>query len=311
MFNNEELLEAVESNQEPETPQIEPEVIETTQEEPIKLTLEEHRRLKQEARSKLAPEDQKYWEMGWRPKELFSGKNRDGSPKQWVPLEQFKEIIEKNPRVKAEREKALEEKMERLQQNVERVSKLNQLKLEREHKTLEEKINYKLKEAEELGDLQAYKEALKDKQFIEQEKAEWEKINTPAQPQVDPTVQYEIDDFRRRNPWYDQDKILQSATLEQLKFINTTRPELDIKRKLELAEQMIKTAYSEKFPSQPIRNIPMPDTSRNSGAMTPKPPISTKIDFYKLSENEQRQVEQLAKMKRMTRDEVITKYYKK
>lgn len=307
----EEFEQEIDNFPEEELPEQEiAEIVEEIVEEPKSMaTPDDIRRQRQDAKDRLSSEDRKYWEMGWRPKELFAGKNRDGSPKEWVPLEKFKELINNNPSVRAEREKALERKLEQMHHSVEKITKFNQLKLDREHQVADARIKQELDDAEAIGDLASYKDALRKKEMLQAEKAAIQQVEAPQQ---DPIITYEVNSFKDRNSWYGTDKEMSEYSIEQFNIINKNPrfAGLSIRDKLQKVEDSVRALFSDKFPSKTQKNIPMVESSKSSGAMTyQRQNAPTKVEYHKLPDDEQRRIDQLSKMKRMTRDEVMTKFY--
>jgi hypothetical protein len=277
----------------------------------FELPTQEKKRIEKELISQYSPEDQAFIEAtNWKPKELFKGLNRDGSPREWTPLDKFKQNYLNNPALRAERERALERRLEAMNSQVEKISRLNQIKLEKEHKALEAKINRELQEAESIGDLDSYKSALQRKQELDAERNEINQIAAPQQQQIDPYVEKQVKEFRDRNPWYGIDQEVTQYSIKQFDLLNQARPDLGVKEKLEIIEKNAREIFSHKIPNQ-NRIMPVIDTPKNAGTFTTNKPATNQIQYTRLPEDEQRRVDQLAKLQRLSREEIIKKYFKK
>ena len=201
------------------------------------------------------------WSQGWRPKEFFKGKNRDGSQREFTEAEDFlnksKDALPvANDRIR-EITKELEETKRIAKEAQERVLKAEQKGYE---KALDE-LSKKQREAVELGDIEEF-DRLKEqerniaKESIPQQVEKKEVVadvvtNTPKQqPQDNQLSEGEritLRDWQARNQWMSTDQKLAAYAIQSEKQLIQERPYLSLSERLQLVEQEVKDVFHAKF----------------------------------------------------------------
>ncbi len=98
----------------------------------------------------------------------------------------------------------------------------------------------RMKAAEEALDIDGYKEAAADKALLETSHTD---IKGPVPP--------EVEDFCARNPWFDNDPIMQTDALEYREKYIKRNPDASLSDVLKYVEIKIKKDYPEKFEQSP------------------------------------------------------------
>lgn len=258
------------------------------------IPYKERQRLKNEAFETL-PEDQKAtWQKGWKTKEFFLGRNRDGSPAEWKDHVQFEKEIEQNLPMKNERLKHLtketQEKdaaIQKLQREVEELKNLQKVKIERELKKEKLTLQNKLREAKEIGDIDNYDQARQELNDLEDEEKVYKRVvETPAAPQLRP----EVISFEARNSdWYKQDMKMTRYARALSAEVAAEYPNLSLGQQLQMIEDDIKREFPEKFIKKEPPRAPAVEGSGNGGFGN----RSNQVTFDNLSEDEQDRIRRM------------------
>lgn len=144
--------------------------------------------------------------MGWVDKDEFQG-----DPDKWRPAEEFLERGKTILPILTERYDALEQKfnnvsdkLERTTQNLANFAEFHKGTYKRAYENAKRRIEAKLREAEELGDLDAYKRGRDELDNLEQQQGQLE-VSSDGQAADSNSPPPEFADFQKANPWYGPD----------------------------------------------------------------------------------------------------------
>jgi len=236
------------------------------------------------AYKKLDEAEKQAWSQGWRPKEFFAGKRKDGSERPFISAEEFLSKSKETLPVANDRLKKLTEELaetKRLAKEAqERISKAEKKGYE---KALAE-IESKQSEAVELGDTESFKKLKEEEkelinsQFtqepvVEDVVAPQEQKDAPQQPQqslLTPKEEQALQEWSARNSWMRTDHKLAGYAIAAEKQLLEEKPYLSLNERLEIVEQEVKEVFHSKFNAN--QSNPMFDSGANQGfGSTPKP----------------------------------------
>lgn len=228
-----------------------------------KLPKEDRAKIAQEAFESLPDDDAKEaWQVyGWRPKELFLGKNKDGSPKEWVDYKEFREKIDTIAPVKNERIRSLakekdeyKEKLEAMERQMKILTEINKSKLEREIFGEEKNIEKEISEAREYSDVARYEQAIEKKNLIERDKLRLKTFEEPPvapMPLIPPVQQLpeEVTNWAANNTWIVSDaKLLEYAKIKEAEM-SFLHPDKSLTERLEMVREEVGKAFPDKDPT--------------------------------------------------------------
>lgn len=180
-------------------------------------------------------EEQEYTEkaksQGWVPKEEFKGDET-----KWVDAKSFVERGENILPILRERNEKLLGDVSELKNSFKELQEFYKNSEERQYQKALQDLKRKQMEAVETADVDGYKSA-------HDEIAELEKTRVKKEVPKEPP---EMNDFRKRNAWYDADmEMTDTADALGAAFVKKGVP---YGKMLELVEQKMKQIYPEKFP---------------------------------------------------------------
>lgn len=184
--------------------------------------------------------------MGWVDRDEFKG-----DPDKWRPAEEFLERGKNILPILTERYDALEQKfnavsdkLEKTTQNLTKFAEFHKGTYQRAYENAKRKLEAKLKEAEESGDLDAYKTGRDELDRLEQEKSQIGSDDGQT-PSNEPPP--EFFDFQKANGWYGKDvpmTIFTDAMATQL--ANSPNIKNNVEFYAEL-ERLAREAFPHKF----------------------------------------------------------------
>lgn len=195
----------------------------------------------------------KAWSMGWRPKELWRGKNRDGSEQEFVDAEQFVENYENSAPIRNERTRKLATENEDLKRQVtEMAQKLDQIvtysksKEERDLEQVKNSIDYQLQQAKENLDVDKIEELVLKKAQIEKEKfiANQQPVSRETPQEIDP----KFTKWHESNSWFGSD---QEMTAMAQGFANQYGKGLAPEALLNVIDKQMRVFYPEEMAVYP------------------------------------------------------------
>jgi len=248
--------------------------------------------LVKEAREKITDKDEALaWEMGWRPKNLFLGKNRDGSQKEWVDHKTFLEKIEKSPFANVERVKTLatktEEKnkeIESLREQIKNLTKLQKIQVSKSLDQNEKQLRDEINQAKEELDFDRFSSANDALRKLNAEKEELDKFN--PEPEIiheQPQKQfYEIEFETRNKSWYGSDPKMTAYASYVDQNVRLFGQPKDISEHLAIVEREVKSTFANHFQEENYdRYIPNVESAKNATAFAPKPKEKSFEDLNK------------------------------
>ncbi len=250
----------------------------------FKLPKAEKERLNNEVYENLPDDDAKEaWLMGWRPKELFLGKDKEGNPKPWTDYKEFKQRVESIAPIRNERNRALakerdtyKEQFEALQKQMKALTEINKSKIERDLLNEEKVLERELLEAREYGDFSKYDEINERKRYVETEKLKLKTFEEPPVRPQEPVIDNDVQDWAVRNSWIVRDKtLMEYATIkdQELKLLH---PDLPQAERFDMVTEKVREAFPLRDPSprrgyEPVKN--------SAGFSAPKPKTLTFDDL--------------------------------
>lgn len=261
------------------------------------LPYQDKTRLSKEIYSTLPEEEKELWDVyGYKPKELFLGKNKDGSPKEWTPPEEFRKKIETIVPIKNERIRDLASRVDEgkqretaLQEQVKKLIELNKAKFEKDLLDDEVKIREEEEWARQNNDIDHYEKVLNKKNLLEREKLRLKSFEEPPQvPQVPQNAQSlkpEAAEWVARNQEIVNDPLmLQYAKIKDQEMA-LLYPDKSLRDRLQMVEDEVKSRYSDKFPDsrQVSRSV---EAGRNNVAFNTKPKTRGFADLPELDKKQ-------------------------
>lgn len=215
---------------------------------------------------KSLDEDQKQaWNQGWRPQDLFVGKNRDGSSREWVDHKTFLERAKNNLPVVNDRNRELAKEIDKLKEELKNQKKaLTEAEKRGYEKALVE-IETKQRAAVEIGDVDEFEKLKKEEREIMKKLPTVEVVEDfieqqPQQQSFLPQDQEVLNDWQARNMWIRTDAKLAAYAIESEKQLLKDKPYLTLRERLDIVEQEVKEVFYNKF------NTPKPDSMFSSQA---------------------------------------------
>lgn len=196
-------------------------------------------------------------EMGWRPKEEW-----EGPEDKWREADEYVKRGEEFLPIVQARARALEDKIKKQEEayaaRLQKIEEFNQRAMERqraefeaEKKRLQEEERQAVREADE----DAYEAIQKRKQELEQ---------TAPQPAQQPQGDPKVDEWTKRNPWFNQDQELRDIAIMAAEL--SARTGGDVDSQIKAAEEAVRRKRPDLIPAaeeQPARPAPRqvaPDT---------------------------------------------------
>ena len=194
------------------------------------------------------PEVQKAMAQGWRPKEEW-----DGDPEDWVDHKEFNRRGELMDRIKQQSRQLRqnEKNIEDLRQALNELGEHNKKIAEQEYKNALNDLKKQKREALDEGDSDAVIaiddqiDDLKDTYSGDKAAKESKKENDDEDKAQTPPP--EVLEWKQRNQWYDNDKVMQAAANAIGQEIYDSDPNTPINEALEEVERRIRAEFPHKF----------------------------------------------------------------
>lgn len=274
------------------------------------------RKVLDEERESLSPREQRLWEYGWRPKYLFLGKDRNGNDVPYKTADEFERTL-KIPSVSKERDNHVLEENKRLKEELERVSKLTKINIERGLQAEEAQIDIEIKTAKEYGDFDAYEKAEAKKRLLQEDKnniqkyyeAPKEQQHKPSEAEVVSKLTPEDQDvyfeFKSNNLWFGIDNTLSEFAGKEWQAIQYA-PNMSFKQKLDYIQKRTATAFPSKFPNKNINFMPTSNNNQNA-PLNQKP--ANEMTYAKLTDMDKKRVDRLVLSGQFTSREAVIKRF--
>lgn len=227
----------------------------------------------------LDADEKEAWDnFNWRPKDLFKGKNRDGSERKWIPA---KEFLDKGKRILP----IANERMERMAKELEetkKIAKEAQARIAKAEETGYQKamkdLEIKQVEAVEIGDVEEFNKLKQsEKDLINSLKTEVSQNDTVVEDvmkhepvakvgssTLSPLDQQILQDWAAKNDWMRTDPKLAGYAVASEKQLLDLKPYLSLNERLQLVEEEVKKVFYTKFnPTQ--QNNAMFESGSNKG----------------------------------------------
>lgn len=289
-------------NKQPETPETEDQIPAYDYKEDLKdvdffsLPHDERKELKASIEEKMSGEDKEGMKLGWSPQEMFKGKNKDGTDKEWVDSSTFLKRVREEAPVRNERMRKQSQEiesqkaeMQAMQKQMKTLTEINKAQMERELSQDEALNKRALVEAKELGDVEAFEIATETKTGIDNQKLKLKSFEEPPVPPTAPEVSPEALDWAAENDWIVKDPILlEQAKLED-QILQVKNPKMPMLERFALVTEKMKDEYplKDSTPRQTYKG------SNNSATFGNKP--KTKTTFDDLPKIDQQQAVSLIK----------------
>lgn len=225
----------------------------------------------------LEDEEQKEaFENGWRTKELYAGKSKDGADVQWVDHKEYLKKIKNNAPIQQERlRNSLKERdsfkseVDELREQLKKVIELNKAKYERDLSKDEQLIDNEMQDAENENDVGRYKQILEKKNNIQREKLRLKSFEEPPAAPI-PPVNYEqpemaplapeVSQWAAKNQWIVNDnKLLPYAKVKDQEMA-ILHPSMSLTERLDLVTEEVRKNFPSHDPS-PRKSV---ESSRNN-----------------------------------------------
>ena len=262
---------------------IEPESSFTENEEKEVPKLSLNKRL-ENAYQNLTSQEREAWSQGWRPKEFFVGKKRDGTDKEWINAETFLSKSKDTLPIANDIIRKLTKRIEQAEKNAKEVNKrIHEAEKEGYKKALVD-IATKQREAVELSDTEEFDRLKKQESdlinsqldqatpSIEEPEAVVEdvltqqpnqQVNQPQPVQLSPRDQEVLNDWQTKNTWIRTDPKLAAYAIESERQLLTEKPYLSLEERLQIVGQEVKEVFHQKFNTP--NSAPMFDSGGNAG----------------------------------------------
>jgi hypothetical protein len=256
-----------------------------------RLWREEYEKLPEEARTVADT-------VGWKSKPFFLGKKRDGSEAEWKDWNEFAEDVRTKLPVANERLKHLSKekleadaKIEKLERQLQQMSKLQKMQLEKEMRNERLDVEREMKEAKEYQDFDRFEQARERKAQIELEE---KTIKEFEQPVVQaPHLAPEVILFKANNPWFEKDRILTNYARGLEREITLQYPDLSAASVLRMVEDDVKANFPDKFTKKTEEvSAPAVESGRSSGKLS-MPNGSKEMSFDQIPTKDQLEIERL------------------
>lgn len=266
-------------------------------------------------------ERQKYLhKMGWVDKPFFNGFDKNGNPIEWKTAEEFEKILSR-PYVKRERESHLMIELEKSKKEIERLTKLTKMNLERNLQNDEMAIDARIKDAKENFDPEALEKALEDKRKFQANKEEvkqYYEAPKPTNPQ--PTEQEIIAqmpedlkeayfDFKGKNLWFglkSEPELNQFAEQEWNSI--QYAPNMNEKQKFDYISQRVRQAFPSKFPKQQTNYMPTTNAVTNKPILKPEQKAAEGV-YEKLPQRDKEKISSLIASGKFANREAVLKNF--
>ncbi len=284
----------------------------------------ERLRLEAEERETLPEEAKKVWDTtGWKTQPFFIGKKKDGTTIEYRDWKEFAEIGEKVMPIQNERLKhtnqAQADEIAKLKSDIARMSELQRMQAERNLKKDKAEVENELREYRSIGvageDVDKFAAAQARKVEIELEEKMLKQFEPQqfSMPQHDKLqIKAEEIAFKARNPWFDNDRVMQRYAVGADVELHAANPNLSPAEHFRLLEDEIKREFPDKFKSEGVHAAAAVESGRNSGnaAVTSR---AGNIAFEQLPKAEQERADQMIRLKiggYKTRADFMEKYNK-
>jgi hypothetical protein len=198
------------------------------------------------------------WNEGWRPKELYNGKNKDGTERTFIDYKEFLENAQKFGPVRNERLRELANKNENLERQLQemddRVRELLEINKKRENRDLESSAQFldkEIQKAKEDYDFERYEQLLTEKQKLQKELQNnpIPSSSSSPPPMLGHEEQLIVNDWIGKNKWFVEDVEMNTiATAYDTTLIRqSSTATLPLNQRLELVTNKMRSLYPEKF----------------------------------------------------------------
>lgn len=316
--NNTLTLDKPDNELQQENHQTEQEESNNTEEEKPQKKLPYKERLDQAYNNLQSDIEREAWAQGWKPQELFAGKNKDGSDRPFISAEEFLNKTKNalpiaNDRLK-ELTKELEETKKLAKETQDRIKKAE----EKGYQKALAELELKQQQAVELGDVDEFNKLKKEEKEIinnqfanpkdnQEEVVENVMDNNPPSPQqqtmLSPRDQQILQNWSARNTWMRTDPKLANYAIAAEKELLNTKPYLSLEDRLQVVEEEVKDIFYNKFNNSYSNNTPSYSSgTRNFGSLQNKDSYSSLPDSIK------KQCDSLIKIRGITGEDNIKKF---
>lgn len=178
-------------------------------------------------------------EMGWAPQSEWRGpKESWKSAKEYI---RHGSVIQRDLKTRNDvREREFNDR-------VERIAKVSQKALDNQRRELDERHAQRMREAAAVGDLQAFDHA-QQRREADLKRFDAEVAETSIKPPAgQPELPAEVQEFGRRNTWFNIDPVMTDAAVGLSNRYLTQYPGMALNERLDLVEREIRKEFSHKF----------------------------------------------------------------
>ena len=280
------------------------------------LPYSEKMKVSKEVYNSITDERQKEaWEMGWRPKELFVGKYRDGTDKPFTDHEEFLKKLDeiapaRNERLRhvVQEKTALEKEVEMLREENRKTQAILKMREERNLAQEEAAIAREMQEAREAADVDKFAAAQERKAQIENDKLRLKQFEPQQQNPQQPRIAPETLEWVAQNDWFNTDGEMAEYARNQEQILQKTHAYLPLAERLEMITKSVTLAYPARFPA-PKPNVPAVEGGKSSGTLTYT--RKNQMTFSELPDHERMQADRLIRMGEFKDREDFMKGYNK
>lgn len=203
--------------------------------------------------------------QGWKPQDEFPG-----PAEKWRPADEFVERGNRDPAILRSRvekldranealQRRLEEQQQDFGQRFDRLSRTQEMALQRQREQLESQFSSVKRQAVDTGDTELYdrveqQERETRKAWADEDKQQQEPVRQREAPQT-PAVQPEVKAWIDRNStWYNKDPVLTDEAEAFEEYLAKTKPGLSLEERLEETRKHVVNQFPHKFGRKPQMN---------------------------------------------------------
>lgn len=262
------------------------------------------------------------WNEGWRTKELYNNKNRDGSERPFIDYKEFLANSRKiapirNERLRelADKNYTLEQEIREMKENMRALLELNKNRESRDLENTQTYLNKEIQKAKEDLDFDRYEQLLEQKQkynnFVPKQTSNYTESVAQVPPSLTPQDQMALNGWQQNNGWFNENVEMRNMAIayDNSLLANPQTAHLPLNQRLEMVSAKMKTIYPDKFKRRSsIQMVEGNDLSGMGGSSFRQKtyndlPADAKLACKYAEENP---IPQL----RMTREQYVKDYFK-
>ncbi len=258
-------------------------------------------------------------ELGWSDKPFFLGKDRNGNDVPWKSAEEYLKTFNL-PQVKKERANHFAEENRKLKEELDKLTKMTKMNLDRNLQNDEVAIETRIKNAKENLDVDELEKALEEKRKFQANKNEVKQYyENPAQEkqlteqeiiaQMPEDLKEAYFDFKGKNLWFglkNEPELNQFAQQEWNSIQYATN--MNEKQKFDYVSARVRQAFPSKFPKQTTNYMPTTNTVTNKPIIKTDQKTSESV-YEKLPQRDKEKISNLIASGKFSNREAVMKNF--